>query len=1039
MLEALGLVVELRLPDPGRLGAGGLIRVRCELAGAFTMVSPWTRYECAEGRFLPSPAEGSDLARGMVNLGRGHWQFATFDVAGGIDRLRDAARTVQEETVRAATPEGASLPALRSAGLNLMRADRRSQFDGRAAAAATRRGSLARTVLHADDLVLGYRVNVRTSDGNWGSLMRRSAPPPPSADPSAPPPPMYATTDGIPIVDADHEEEGQVKAHGMTVEDGSDDPSRRDRGVDPRSFRADEVVVRWDGWSLAVPRTLDRPNRRGRAEGRAQLPFLRWAFQAVALPELRFGRLYRLRARVADFAGGGLRLGDPELTEGESQEVFYSRHDPVPPPVLVPPDPLVAEPPRPEDVGPGGAVNVLVIRSDPLTDGTLEQFAARYPANDRRMLLPPAGPFALAEAHEMLDGQDPLDCAAWLRRALTPHAFTADGSYSWLPDPVAEGVAMFIRPEPGAPSPGATAKEAWTVPSGRWPDVPAKSLVLQAATAAGQSTLDWTNGGLSGVVRLPAGRQVSLELTSSIVPDDVDNFEMKNWLSAPVDPPQRPGADPLTVMLERVRDGRHPMASPSRAVRMVHATQRPVRKPAGTLAAIREPGSTLAVIADPAQPKFDLDAPSTAQVELSARWDEWNDDVMTSIPPEPLEGEPPPAPVSIDVVRLDADATEAPPLRHEFADTRHRMVEYTVTATSRFRQYFAEAGDDQFQAPPLVQRVDVRSTARPPAPAVLSVTPAFRWTGRETPDGWQALTRTRAGGVVRIELARPWHASGDGEQLGVLVAEASETADVRRFVTAASRDPIWATPVVPGGLRTDMFAGLASGDEAVSLDETGAVVRAIPFEVHFAPAGDGRTARWYADVEIPVLAAMSYCPFVRLAVARYQRSSLPGLELSRMVRAEPVQLLPERRLDVTRAADSIQIMLTGQGPVLAQDAELGGGDSPDMPMANHVLAYLERLPAQAGRPDVTAVAADRSVGWQRVPGANVRTSMTERPVGEFTGVVSGDCALAIPPGAEPLRLVVREIEWFPGAPSIVELPADEVHERTVFADVIPLR
>jgi hypothetical protein len=192
---------------------------------------------------------------------------------------------------------------------------------------------------------------------------------------------------------------------------------------------------------------------------------------------------------------------------------------------------------------------------------------------------------------------------------------------------------------------------------------------------------------------------------------------------------------------------------------------------------------------------------------------------------------------------------------------------------------------------------------------------------------------------------------------------------------------------------------------------------AVPYPVRFAPQEPGGPPGcWYADIQMPGIAASSYTPFVKLALARYQPESLAGVAFSAPVQAEPVQLLPERRLTVRRGPSDVTVVLRGLGP------EASASVPP-----NRVTACLERLPAQAGRPDLTAARADLGVGWQRAPGTLVSGALNEQLA-----------AIAIPAGDESLRLVVREVEQFPGS-----VPADtlggELDERTVFVDVIPIR
>ena len=83
----------------------------------------WTRYDFNGELFLPA-ADG-DLAGGMVDLSDAdRWRVITFDVDGGVGKLRGAARTLaadpspQTDALPAAGVRP-SLPPLRSAGMML--------------------------------------------------------------------------------------------------------------------------------------------------------------------------------------------------------------------------------------------------------------------------------------------------------------------------------------------------------------------------------------------------------------------------------------------------------------------------------------------------------------------------------------------------------------------------------------------------------------------------------------------------------------------------------------------------------------------------------------------------------------------------------------------------------------------------------------------------------------------------------------------------------------------------------------------------------
>ena len=986
VLRALGLIVELRLPDVPGLGAQGLVSVEVTLpapaGGALATVSPWTGYLSARGRFVPAPRAESDIALGMLDLSREHWHFSTFDVAGALDRLRDAAQSPSTPDLAAST-----LPALHSSGLSLMRHDRQAVLEQTTAAAqrGAGRASMAGTVLFADDLVLGYRVDVRTDVGVWLSLMSRSA--------------TYLAGDMQPALPAGLVEEGQIKANAATVEHPrqADDP-----GGQP-SLRADEVIARWDGWSLTCPDVITG----GPGADPLRLPHLHWDYTPLGLPRLRFGREYRMRVRIADAAGGGLTPEDPDLTEGESREVFYGRHDPVPPPFLVPPAELLDDPAHPRHLGPGGALQTLVIRSNPAAGESVADYSARYPANDQRLLLPPRTTFRLIEEHGRLDAPVTDEtAAALLRRATTPETHDLDGAYSWVPDPVAEGVALTLRPATGEPlSAATTAREAWTVPSGAWPDFLAKTVRLDSPTAAGERVIDWTAAGRTALVRVAPGTRLTLALTSTVGNDELDRFAMHNWLT--VTPEAQP-PDLLDDTMDLVRTGRHPMVSPGNPVEFVHAVKQPVRPPQGQLTADRAPAATVATLT-PSDPLLGLHPPSTGQIALTAAWTEVTDG--ESVPVDE---------VSVQVVPLGPAASRLPPLHHEFGDTRYRRIAYTVTATSRFRDFFDPEPDAAFQAAELGRIVDVPSTAPPPAPVVRGVYPAFRWTGTELPPGWQDVRRARLGGRLRVELARPWQVSGDDELLGVVLAADPSTA--RRWITAVRRDPIWPSPLPPLELAPEQLLGTVRDPVTLPLPESGERVMVVPFATRSVAADPAGPGHWFADIEIPDVAAATYAPFVQLALVRYQPHSLAGMHLSPLVRAEPVQLMPDRTLSVQRGGSAVTATLTGLTPSRNQDAELG--DHPDdVTHEPQVRAHLEQWTGAGTPTELTATRPDLPHGWQRVA--------------SVTGRVGDRLPLLTPPGGGPLRLVVREVERFMQQTEPATT-ADDITERVVFADVVDL-
>jgi hypothetical protein len=196
---------------------------------------------------------------------------------------------------------------------------------------------------------------------------------------------------------------------------------------------------------------------------------------------------------------------------------------------------------------------------------------------------------------------------------------------------------------------------------------------------------------------------------------------------------------------------------------------------------------------------------------------------------------------------------------------------------------------------------------------VLAVSPAFRWEGSpESPGFAQPVRRKRLGGQIRVEVARPWHTSGEDERLAVFVRPGSAASELDPYFTKLLRDPIWATNPAAGFAQSSMFEGMAAPIEECRLAEVGeGRALAIPFTAHF----DGDADRWFADVRMPGGVGGSYSPFVRLVVARYQRESVDGLELSPTVTTDFVQLLPDRTLSIDREEGGVRVLLEGLGPI----------------------------------------------------------------------------------------------------------------------------
>jgi hypothetical protein len=321
--------------------------------------------------------------------------------------------------------------------------------------------------------------------------------------------------------------------------------------------------------------------------------------------------------------------------------------------------------------------------------------------------------------------------------------------------------------------------------------------------------------------------------------------------------------------------------------------------------------------------------------------------------------------------------------RHEFGDTKHRRVSYKCIATTRFREYFPPEITTVLtqitQSGAESEKIDIPSSARPAAPLVLYAIPVFDWSRTSASDGSQV--RFRKGGGVRVYLERPWFSSGDGELLAVILVDEAHYPpgdDYRLFVTQWGNDPAWyfdqtprtSTPVVANFSRAVVF------DTGLRLDEIDPSVIAVGHSVDF----DCDRGLWFCDIQID--AGQAYAPLARLALARYQPHSLPGVELSRVVLADFVPLLPDRTVTVNPVqGDSNSFTITVEGLTYPGD--------------NLIEVTLE----------------------QRIPGTQDEAGW--EPVSPVSGGASGAAlwngkvTLPIPRVAGQFRVVIREQEQYP--------------------------
>jgi hypothetical protein len=1001
VLTALGLVFELRVPveslDIGGPEDAHALSVQCRNSPVLEQLvtSPWTRYEFGPRIFRPAPGPGSitDLAHGVLDLSKAEkiqpdalvqgrkrppWALTNFDVDGARTALQQAASKLDDPE----TTTSLTMPAIRSIGISLLRPGRHAELAARAQLGAQRANaaSMVNTELTADDLVLGYRVDIRKCDNNqWRSLCERDATytvkqnrTPTNESPPTEAPPLTIGPAGS----APRAEEGQVKPF-TAVRSGRTD------------LLTDEIVLHWGGWSLVLPvvKLANDPSTVSTEPSRA-IPYqFRWTFtpRPGALPTLRFAHRYQMRVRIADLTGGGLTMDDVKDDDSFATPLFlYNRYDPVPPPLLHSDT---------DKFGTGAAIDRLVIRSD--TDLTPQQLHAidpDYPVVETRELLPPTGPLALIEQHGILD--ELTDEASWLlaQRAIDAH--------QGLPEPTMSGIHACVPVEPGGVATPLNARRAW---SPAWPDFAPKSIRLTAAEADSSQpiTIAWADDTL--VVTLKPAEMATIELTSTLRDGIQDHFAFSEWLGRS-DVPGQEAMIPVDVTM----DGRNPAVTPARKVFAVHAVRRPLLDPVWNLPAAKvtrgEHETSINLHPDFTSAGTTLNTDSTGRLDVAAQWTDVDDNGPTAAMNTQLK-------INEHLFSTTIDRGDPPNLeiRHEFGDTRYRVAHYTLNAITRFRGYFKPDEPAERFHRSLDQPSDVRalSSARPAPLKILAVGPAFAW--QPTQVSGNRIEHIRLGRRIRVELARPWFQTGVDERLGVIVAQPGSSPAPEDPVTQMGRDPLFDAPSTPQypstqWLRTTAGPGMAF--EPTGLDYH---VDIVPFAV--SPDND----RWYADVELVLPdAAPPYNPFVQLALGRFQQHSLPGLELSMVMVTDKVPVLPDRRVVVERNGNQLTVTVVGVGPSNPNrvDATI------EEPTGTGVAA--EDIDLVTAGPPVDGVPA-----WMPVAGSTVH--------GDLGSALP---SLTLPRTPGPLRLRLAESESLGGTATPVVHP--ELNRRNVFIDTIDI-
>ena len=364
------------------------------------------------------------------------------------------------------------------------------------------------------------------------------------------------------------------------------------------------------------------------------------------------------------------------------------------------------------------------------------------------------------------------------------------------------------------------------------------------------------------------------------------------------------------------------------------------------------------------------------------------------------------------------------------------------------------------------------NTRRPSPPKVVYGIPTFNWT-RSTSQHLTSTTVTsaRATNGFRIFLDRPWFTSGADELLGVVVDPQfypPPTYDPlvptlppeQNFITTWGLDPIAVTNgSLSGALpKATDFTNVATLDNSLpastrtslaELPDAGSIFFPGPIffpasvgVVGFRPNYDPDRDLWYADIDM--VAPAAYQPMVRLALVRYQPYADPSLsvDISRVVRADFLQLPANRTLMVSYQWGIVAI---GQPSVTrSYSIQLSGPGTPNttkglfgitQTRVPDAVAFIERQPTSM---------AGQMAGWTPATSSQVQLQPTSGPLADDSVVWTGSIDAPTLDPAYNYRIVVEQFELYnTGRTSQIQttqgnLLTNEKAERLIYTDVFPL-
>lgn len=469
----------------------------------------------------------------------------------------------------------------------------------------------------------------------------------------------------------------------------------------------------------------------------------------------------------------------------------------------------------------------------------------------------------------------------------------------------------------------------------------------------------------------------------------------------------------------RIEEGYNAAFSPPESISVVSATQRPLCAPSLSI--------------NPRSRRFDddsidldlesmADEKSTSELTVYAEWDRLADD-PGSERPETVHDR-----VEVSKLKLLPPVTFEPTRskwtsRLNLGTAGYRKVTYSLSSVSRFAEFYPTMGVADLSRDGANQlTIEHPNVTRPNRPAPRFLVPTLTWTSCAHPlqnePRSQFVSRSRYG--IRVYLERGWNL---GEMLGVVTLptldefqNAGLNHRKRRVVDPLGQPPLalndsitqWGVdPLVDSDLIKDLpevtdFQDYqrVGGDlllPPLSDDLASDPARRVSV-VGFEPQWNDKRKLWFCDIGLSSIP--SYGCFVRLLLTRYQPNSVENFELSAPVRADFIQVRPDRIVTVLRDPDdpkglSLKVLISEpieEGRTALEGSALEGF------MANRFSVHVEMAcETRNGTP----------VGWMRDP------SIDSQHTPASGGGLLWTATLRWSQHTGSRRIVIREFEMWP--------------------------